>query len=74
MKLVLNIPDETFRLFQEKATKAGLSVESAILRAVDQLLSAPLPSSRVGLPLFPSRRPCSLRLNSARIYDVIGFP
>ena len=68
MKLVLNIPDKTSRLPQERAAQARLSVESLILRAAGQSLATPRSwSPRIRLPLVPSRRPGTLRLDSARI-------
>ncbi len=74
MKLVLNIPDETFRLLQEKSAQEGRSLESLILLAAEHLVSRLSSSVRVRLPLVPSKRPGSLRLDNVRIYAVIELP
>ncbi len=53
----------------------GQTVKALILQGVEHVLApAPASSRKVRLPLVPSKRPGALRLDNARIYDVISFP
>ena len=76
MRTTIDIPDPIYRRLKARAASEGRSAKSLILRGVEEVLSAK-PSSagtNVTLPLVRSKRPGSLRLDNARIYDVISFP
>ena len=76
MRTTIDIPDAMYRRIKAQAAREGRPAKALILRAVEQTLSSKpaFTSQRVTLPLVKSRRPGSLRLSNARIYDVISFP
>jgi hypothetical protein len=76
MRTTIDIPDGMYRQIKARAAREGRSAKSLILQAVAQALSTKKTTGgqRVTLPLIPSRRPGSMRLDNARIYDVISFP
>jgi len=76
VRTTIDIPDPTYRRLKAKAASDGRSVKSLILDAAEHALSdgaGPAPR-RVVLPLVGSRRPGTLKLDNARIYDAISFP
>jgi len=59
-----------------KAASDGRSVKALLLEAAEHALN-PAPATvgrRVVVPLIKARRPRSLHLDNARIYDLISFP
>ena len=76
MRTTIDIPDGMYRQIKARAAREGRSVKSLILDAVAQALSPKRTTSgqRVTLPLIPSKHPGTMRLDNARIYDVISFP
>ena len=76
MRTTIDIPDAMYGRLKARAAGEGRTVKALILQGVEQALKAkPHASGRaVTLPLVKSRRPGSIRLDSARIYDVISFP
>jgi plasmid stability protein len=76
MRTTIDIPDAMYRQLKARAAREGRTVKALILNGVEEALSAERSTigRRVSLPLVPSRRPGSLRLDNARIYDVISFP
>lgn len=76
MRTTIDIPDVLYRRLKALAASEGRSAKSLILHAVEHALAAKAGAAprRVTLPLVPSKRPGSLRLDNARIYDVISFP
>lgn len=76
MRTTVDIPDRLYRRLKARAANEGTSAKALILSGVEQILAEPhrSPSERVTLPLVQSKRPGRLRLNNARIYDVISFP
>ena len=76
MRPTIDIPDTTYRRIKARAASEGRSAKALILQAVEQALtSKPAGSGRaVTLPIVRSKRPGSMRLDNARIYDVISFP
>jgi hypothetical protein len=76
MRTTIDIPDAMYRRLKAQAAIEGRSIKSLILRGAEQALSSkPTASShKVKLPLIHARRPGSLRVDDARIYDVISFP
>lgn len=76
MRTTIDIPDALYRRIKARAANEGRSAKSLILAGVEIVLGSPSPGSgkKVALPIVPSRRPGTLRLDNARIYDVISFP
>jgi hypothetical protein len=76
MRTTIDIPDAMYRRLKTRAAGDGQSVKSLILVGVEQILKEepPAPGQRVTLPIVRSKRPGSLRIDNARIYDVISFP
>lgn len=76
MRTTVDIPDGLYRRLKARAANEGTSAKALILSGVEQILAEPrhARSERVTLPLIPSKRPGRLRLDNARIYDVISFP
>lgn len=76
MRTTIDIPDAIYRRLKAQAATEGRSVKALILRGAEQALAPKTTdaSRRVTLPLVRSKRPGSLRVDNARIYDVISFP
>jgi hypothetical protein len=76
MRTTVDIPNPVYRRLKTRAASEGSSVRALILRGVEQVVQGkPQPAARrVFPPLVPSKRPGSLRIDNARIYDIIGFP
>jgi hypothetical protein len=76
MRTTIDIPDALYRRLKARAAGEGQSAKSLILRGVESVLTAGPTKARhrVKLPLVPSKRPGTMRLDNARIYDVISFP
>ena len=68
--------DADLRAFVVSRESEGRTVKSLLLEGAERILKAGTerPVRRVTLPLVRSKRPGSLRLDNARIYDVISFP
>lgn len=76
MRTTIDIPDPMYRRLKARAAKEGRSVKSLILQGTEQVLASNASPQRraVRLPLVRSKRPGTLRLDNARIYDAISFP
>jgi hypothetical protein len=76
MRTTVDIPDGIYRRLKSRASAEGRSVKALILEGAVLVLSGNgAPKRRpVRLPLVKSKRPRSLRLDNATIYDVISFP
>ena len=76
MRTTIDIPDAMYRRLKTRAAGEGRSVKSLILVGVEQALEKEPPprGRRVTLPIVRSKRPGCLRIDNARIYDVISFP
>ena len=76
MRTTIDIPDGMYRRLKAKAARDGRSVKAMILQATEQVLDSDggAAGTPVQLPLVRSKRPGTLRLDNARIYDVISFP
>jgi hypothetical protein len=76
MRTTVDIPDTLYRRLKSKAADEGRTVKELILRGVQAELK-PTPPRSVNLvssPLIPSKRPGTLALDNAKIFDIIGFP
>ena len=75
MRTTVDIPDPLYRELKGKAASEGRSVKELILRGVEQELGGRRGKPRrVTLPIVPSKRPGSLKLDNAKIFEVIPFP
>jgi hypothetical protein len=76
MRTTLDIPDPVYRRLKTRAASEGSSAEELILRGVEQILRKSRRKSRrrVKLPIVRSKRPGALRLDNAKIYEIISFP
>jgi hemolysin activation/secretion protein len=76
MRTTVDIPDAMYRRLKTRAASEGSSAKALILRAVEQGLEVKRRTSRrrVALPVVRSKRPGTLQLDNARIYEVISFP
>ena len=76
MRTTVDIPDPVYRRLKSRAASEGSSAKELILRGVEQVLKASRRKSRrrVRLPVVRSKRPGKVRLDNAKIYEVISFP
>jgi len=76
VRTTIDIPDAMYRRLKARAAKEGRPAKTLILQGVEQVLkSTPASAGRpVTLPLVRSKRPGAIRIDNARIYDVISFP
>jgi plasmid stability protein len=76
VRTTIDIPDAMYRRLKARAAREGRSVKALVLQGAEQVLTSDdAPQGRnVRLPLLRSKRPGTIRLDNARIYDVISFP
>ncbi|MGB0012675.1 MAG: ribbon-helix-helix protein, CopG family [Candidatus Sulfotelmatobacter sp.] len=76
MRTTVDIPDPLYRELKGKAAKEGRSVKELILRSVEQELKSrgDRAARRVSLPIVRSKRPGTLDLDNAKIFEIIPFP
>jgi len=76
VRTTIDIPDAMYRRLRARAAGEGRSVKALILEGAEQALASKAPSNahRVSLPIVRSKRPGTLRIDNARIYDLISFP
>ena len=76
VRTTIDIPDQMYRRLKSRAAAEGRTVKSLLLVAAEHALTerAPRVTRKLRIPVLPSKRPGSLRLSNARIYDVISFP
>jgi len=75
VRTTVDIPDPVYRELKGKAAREGHSVKELILRGVEhELKKGTRKSRRVSLPIVPSKRPRTLELDNAKIFEIISFP
>lgn len=76
MRTTVDIPDPLYRELKGKAAKEGRSVKELILRSVEHELKSrgDRAARRVSLPIVRSKRPGTLDLDNAKIFEIIPFP
>jgi hypothetical protein len=77
MRTTIDIPASLYQRLKARAANEGSSAKKLILRGVERVLREKRTASsgkRIKLPLVNSKRPGTVRLDNARIYDVISFP
>ena len=75
MRTTVDIPDGMYRRLKSRAAREGSSTRALILKGVREVLKAERPKAgtRVSLPIVRSKRPGTVVLDNAAIYD-IAFP
>ena len=75
MRTTVDIPDGMYRQLKSRAAREGSSTRALILKAVKEVLKAERPKAgrSVSLPIVRSRRPGTVALDNATIYD-LAFP
>jgi hypothetical protein len=76
MRTTVDIPDVMYRRLKTKAATEGSSAKALILRGVEQVLKTRVARTRrtVALPIVRSKRPGTIQLDNAKIYEIISFP
>ena len=76
MRTTVDIPDPVYRRLKSRAASEGRSAKELILQGVEQVLREARRKARrkVKPPLVRSKRPGTLHLDNAKIYEVISFP
>ena len=75
MRTTVDIPDGLYRQLKSRAAREGSSTRALILKGVKEVLKVERRKARahVSLPIVRSKRPSTVTLDSAAIYD-IAFP
>jgi hypothetical protein len=75
MRTTVDIPDRIYRQLKSRAAREGSSTRALILRGVKTVLQGERrkAGTPVKLPIVRSKRPGTLVLDNAAIYD-IAFP
>ena len=76
MRTTVDIPDALYRELKSKAAGEKRSVKEIILRGVELELRprSKKRARRVTFPLIPSKKPGTLDIDNAKIYELISFP
>jgi plasmid stability protein len=72
MRTTVDIPDGMYRQLKSRAAREGSSTRALILRGVKEVLKSERRESSVpvSLPIVRSKRPGTVVLDNARIYDI----
>lgn len=75
MRTTVDIPDRIYRQLKSRAARDGSSTRALILKGVKEVLKAERrkAGAPVSLPIVRSKRPGTVVLDNATIYD-IAFP
>ena len=74
MRTTVDIPDGIYRQLKSRAAREGSSTRALILKGVKEVLKAERrKASAVSLPIIRSKRPGTVALDNAAIYDIV-FP
>lgn len=76
MRTTVDIPDSLYRELKSKAAREKRSVKQLILRGVEVELRGHVKRRRrrVSFPLVPSKKPGTLVIDNAKIFELIPFP
>ena len=74
--MTVDIPAPLYRRLKTRAASEGSSIKELILRGVELVLKENRGRARrrVKLPLVRSKRPGTMNLDNAKIYEAISFP
>jgi hypothetical protein len=71
----VDIPHPIYRALQKKAAQEGRTIKELVLRGVEiELRTEVKKSLRRHLPTIHSDKPGSLKLDNAKIFEIIPFP
>jgi plasmid stability protein len=75
VRTTVDIPDGMYRQLKSRAAREGSSTRALILKGVQAVLKSERPKAAVpvALPIVRSKRPGTVALDNAAIYD-IAFP
>jgi len=75
MRTTVDISDGMYRQLKSRAAREGSSTRALILRGVNEVLETERRKALVpvSLPTVPSKRPGTVAIDNARIYD-LAFP
>jgi hypothetical protein len=68
VRIRLDLPAKIQSRLKKKAHREGATVNALILRSIKAMLSRRKP------PVIESKKPGSLQLDNAKIYELIDFP
>ena len=73
MRTTVDIPDGLYRRLKSRAAREGSSTRALILKGVKEVLKSERLKAAVpvSLPIVRSKRPGTLALDNAAIYDVV---
>jgi hypothetical protein len=77
MRTTVDIPDTVYRQLKSQAAREGCSAKKLIVRWVQQGLNERTRKprgKRLKFPIVPFERTGLVRIDNARIYDIISFP
>jgi hypothetical protein len=76
VRTTVDIPDSLYRNLKSKAAEEGRSIKELILRGVEAELhpESSRRGRRVSLPLIRSKKPGTIKLDNAKIFEIIPFP
>ena len=76
MRTTVDIPDTLYRALKKKAAHEGHSVKDLVLRGVEMELGTKTGTRRAKRrpPVIDSDKPGSLKLDNAKIFEIIPFP
>ncbi|MGA7381680.1 MAG: hypothetical protein WBX03_12590 [Terriglobales bacterium] len=76
MRTTVDIPDPLYRQLKSQAAREGCSVKELILRGVEGELQLPRKArrKRIVLPLITSKKPGTLDIDNAKVFEIIPFP
>lgn len=76
MRIMIDIPAALYRELKAKAAREKRSVEKLILQSVETglRLRQTKKGTRVTFPLIRSKQPGSLKIDNAKIFEIIPFP
>lgn len=76
MRTTVDIPDPLYRKLKSRAARERRSVKDLILRGVQDELEPRRNKTKrkISLPLIRSKRPGTVRLDNAKIFEIIPFP
>jgi hypothetical protein len=77
MRTTVDIPDPLYRQLKSRAAREGCSVKQLILRGVEGEMQAEASKprrKRICLPLIRSKKPGTLEIDNAKIFEIIPFP
>jgi hypothetical protein len=76
MRTTVDIPDALYRELKSRAAREKRSVKELILRGVEVELRprSKKRARRVSFPLIPSKKPGTMEIDNAKIFELIPFP